>query len=303
MALDVHGRVLTALITPFDGDGRVDLGVAADLARSLAARGSDGFVVAGTTGEAPTLSAEEKLDLCRAVRRAVDGRASVWLNAGSYDTAESARLAAEAQDSGADGVMAVVPYYNRPPQRGLQLHFAAIAKATPLPVMVYNVPARTGTNLLPATLAALVDEAPNVTACKEASRDLEQVAEICRLLPPSAGFRVYSGDDGLTLPVMAVGGAGVVSVASHIVPERVAEVVRCCATGEWERARAVHLALLPLVRALFCTTNPIPVKVALRMCGFPAGGFRPPLCEPGEAERQTILRGLEAQGLLGALRA
>jgi 4-hydroxy-tetrahydrodipicolinate synthase len=295
----VHGRVLTALITPFDRDGRVDTGAAADLAQRLCARGSDGFVLAGTTGEAPTLTAEEKLELCRAVRRAVDGRAAVWLNTGSYNTAESVHLSERAEDAGAQGLMAVVPYYNRPPQQGLIRHFAAIARATPLPVMVYNIPGRTGTNLLPATLAQLVAEAPSVSAVKEASGNLEQVAEILRLLP--AGCAVYSGDDALTLPILALGGHGVVSVASHLVPERIAALVAACLAGERDRARQIHAELLPLFRVLFCTTNPIPVKVALRLCGFPAGGFRLPLCEPTAAELEQITRVVREYGLEGTL--
>ena len=299
MAPEVHGHTMTALITPFDERGRVDLGAAADLASRLADRGSDGFVVAGTTGEAPTLSAREKLDLCLAVRRAVDGRACVWLNSGSYSTAESVELGHAAAQAGAQGLMAVVPYYNRPPQAGLVRHFAAIAAgAGTLPVMVYNIPGRSATNLLPQTLAAIVAEAPQVQACKEASRDLEQAAEMVRLIP---GLHLYSGDDQLTLPIMAVGGRGVVSVAAHLVPERVAALVDACVQGQWALARRLQLDLLPLLRVLFCTTNPIPVKVALRLCGFPAGGFRLPLCEPTAAERQQIEAVLGDLGLLGSL--
>ena len=299
MAPELHARVMTALITPFDPSGRVDCGAAAELAARLTGRGSGGFVVAGTTGEAPTLSAAEKLELCAAVRRAVDGRAAVWLNTGSYDTAESVRLSAAAGEAGAQGLMAVVPYYSRPPQQGLLRHFAAIAAASSLPLMVYNIPGRTGTNLLPQTLAALVAEAAQVTAVKEASRDLEQAAEIVRLLPP--GFHVYSGDDQLTLPLVAVGARGVISVASHLVPERIAALVDACAQGQWDLARRLHLELLPLYRALFCTTNPIPVKVALRLCGFPAGGFRLPLCEPTAAEASSIERAVAEYGLAGTL--
>lgn len=286
---------MTALITPFDDRGRCDAGLAAELARRLCARGSDGFVLAGTTGESPTLSPAEKLTLCRAVRRAVDGRAAVWLGTGSYNTAESVELTAAAEDAGAQGVMAVVPYYNRPPQQGLLRHFTAIAAATRLPVMVYNIPGRTGCNLLPQTLARIAGEAPNVTAVKEASRDLEQVGEIVRLVPD---LHVYSGDDALTLPIMALGGRGVVSVASHLVPERLSELLEACAAGRWDRAREVHVQLLPLYRALFLTTNPIPIKFALRLIGFTVGGFRPPLCEPLPAEAAAIEAALRQFGLI-----
>lgn len=293
-------RVLTALVSPFDERGRLDLAAAGALARRLCARGSDGFVLAGTTGESPTLRAEEKLALCAAVRSAVDGQAQVWLGTGGYDTAASSELTAAAAAAGAQGVMAVVPYYSRPPQQGLLAHFQAIARSTPLPVMVYNIPSRTGCNLLPQTLAALQATCPNLWAVKEASRDLEQVGEICRLLP---GFAVYSGDDALTLPILALGGRGVVSVASHLVPERIALLVASALRGEWELARRTHLELLPLCRALFLTTNPIPVKLALRQAGFPAGGFRPPLCEPTEAEAAQIRSVVREYGIDGSLRA
>jgi 4-hydroxy-tetrahydrodipicolinate synthase len=290
-------RVITALVTPFDEHGRVDAGRAAELAALLAARGSDGILLAGTTGESPTLSMEEKLALCRAVRRRVDGRAQVWLGTGSNDTAESRALTRAAEDAGAEGVLLVVPYYNRPPQAGLRAHFVAVARETRLPVMVYNIPSRTGTNLLPATLAQVVAEAGNVVAIKEASRDLEQVAEIRRRLPPD--FLIYSGDDQLTLPIVALGGAGVVSVASHLVPGRVAELVRVALEGDRERAIALQAELLPLFRALFVTTNPIPVKYALRLAGFPCGGFRPPLCEPSPEEAAAVAQALDALGLRG----
>ena len=292
-------RVLTALVSPFDERGHLDLATAGALARRLCARGSDGFVLAGTTGESPTLGAQEKLALCAAVRSAVDGQAQVWLGTGGNDTAASCELTAAAAAAGAQGVMAVVPYYSRPPQQGLLAHFQAIARSTPLPVMVYNIPARTGCNLLPQTLGALKAACPNLWAIKEASRDLEQVGEICRLLPE---FVVYSGDDALTLPVLALGGRGVVSVASHLVPERIALLVASALRGEWELARRTHLGLLPLYRALFLTTNPIPVKVALRQAGFPVGGFRRPLCEPTEAEAAQIRAVVREHGLDGSLR-
>jgi len=287
-------RVMTALVSPFDAQGRLDAGRAGDLARRLCDRGCDGFVLAGTTGESPTLSPQEKLSLCTSVRRAVDGRAAVWLGTGTYNTAESVHLTAAACDAGAEGVMAVVPYYSRPPQPGLLRHFAAIAAATPLPLMVYNIPGRTACNLLPQTLAHLCAQAGNVVAVKEASRDLEQVGEILRLLPD---LRVYSGDDALTLPIMALGGHGVVSVASHLVPERVAGLVDACVQDQWALARRLHRDLLPLCRALFVTSNPIPVKVALRLCGFGVGGFREPLCEPTAEEAATILAALRQVGL------
>jgi 4-hydroxy-tetrahydrodipicolinate synthase len=292
-------RVITALVTPFDDRGGVDCARAAELAARLVARGSDGIMLAGTTGESPTLSLQEKLALCQAVRRRIDGQAELWLGTGSYDTLESVRQTRAAADAGAQGVMAVVPYYSRPPQEGLRAHFVALAAATSLPVMIYNIPGRTGTNLSPRTLAAIQHEAANVVAVKEASRDLEQVAEVRRLLPPD--FAIYSGDDALTLPVLAVGGAGVVSVASHLVPDRIAALVAAFLRGDVAEARRRHLELLPLYRALFVTTNPIPVKYALRLAGFACGGFRPPLCEPTPEEAATVAAAVDALGLRDAL--
>ena len=275
-------RLMTALVTPFDDDLGVDAGAAADLAESLVTRGAPGIVLAGTTGESASLSAGERLDLCAAVRARLGSRGTVVLNVGTNDTRSSVKLAAAAQEAGADGVMLVVPYYNRPPQDGLRAHFGTVAQATSLPVMLYNVPSRTACNLLPATLAAIVAEHPNVVAVKEATADLEQVAESLRRLP--SPFLLYSGDDPHTLPVMAMGGYGVVSVASHLVPERMAALVEALAVGDTVTARRLHLELGPLFRALFLTTNPIPVKALLQMAGVRVGGFRLPLCPPTPAE-------------------
>lgn len=280
-----YGRVITAMVTPFDRQGRLDTKRAAALARRLTDAGSDGLLVAGTTGEAPTLTATEKLRLLEAVRGAVDGRACVWCNTGNYNTAESVALTRRAEAAGAQGVLAVVPYYNRPPQQGLERHFAAIAAATRLPVMLYNVPSRTGCNLLPATTARLA-QLDNVVGIKEASGSLDQVSDIRRLTPER--FLIWSGDDSLTLPVLACGGYGVVSVASHLAAGQIAELVAAFGRGDVARAEGLHRRLLPLFKVLFVTTNPIPVKVALRFAGFDCGGFRLPLCEPSEHEAAQI---------------
>lgn len=280
-----YGSVITAMVTPFDGEGRVDAARAAELARRLVDAGSDGIVVAGTTGESPTLSPEERLAVLRAVLDAVGDRAFVWMGTGTNDTATSIRLTREAEEAGAHGVMLVTPYYNKPPQAGLLEHFRAVAGATRLPVMVYNVPGRTACNLEPQTLVRLVEAAPNVVAVKEASGNLDQVGEIRRLLPRP--FRVYAGDDSFTLPVLAIGGDGVVSVASHLVAGELRRMVEAFQEGRVDEASAIHLRLLPLFKALFWTANPIPVKTALRLLGFDAGGFRPPLVEmPREMEER-----------------
>ncbi len=293
---DTYGRVITAMLTPFEPGGQVDLDQAAEIARDLCHRGSRGIMVAGTTGESPTLSDQEKLELCAAVRRAVGGKGFVWLGTGSNNTAASVALTRQAAAAGAQGVMAVVPYYSRPPQAGLLRHFQAIAAATDLPLMIYNIPGRTGCNLAPGTLAELVATAGNVTAIKEASRDLEQCSEIRRLLPRP--FCLYSGDDSLLLPTLAVGGDGVVSVASHLVPERIAGLIAAFFAGEHERAAAEHRALQPLISALFVTTNPIPLKAAMRLLGHAVGGLRLPLCEATPAEEGKVARALGDLGLL-----
>lgn len=276
MAGKGYGRVITAMVTPFDRDGRLDLERARQLARRLVDAGSDGLVVAGSTGESATLHDEEKVALFRAVVEEVGDRAFVWAGTGTNSTEHSVRLTRQAEAAGAHGVMLVAPYYNKPTQQGLALHFRAVAESTRLPVMLYNVPGRTAVNLLPETVAELA-RLPNVVALKEASGNLDQVSEAVRLLPP--GFAVYSGDDSLTLPILAVGGVGVVSVASHLVAGQLRAMVEAFAAGRVAEAREIHLRLMPLFRVLFVRPNPIPVKAALARAGFPVGGLRPPLHE------------------------
>jgi 4-hydroxy-tetrahydrodipicolinate synthase len=280
-----YGRVITAMVTPFDRQGRLDAKRAAALARRLCDAGSDGLLVAGTTGESPTLTAAEKLKLLEAVRAAADGRAFVWCGTGNYNTAESVALTRKAEDAGAQGILAVVPYYNKPPQEGLYRHFTAIAGATRLPVMLYNVPGRTSCNLLPTTVARLA-QVDNVVGIKEASGSLDQVSEIRRATPER--FLIWSGDDSLTLPILSCGGHGVVSVASHVAAREIRDMIEAFARGDVARAASLHQRLLPLFKVLFITTSPIPVKVALRVAGFDAGGFRLPLLEPSEHEVAQI---------------
>ncbi len=289
------GSVLTAMVTPFAADGSLDLGRARALAARLVGSGSDGLVVAGSTGESPTLTPEERTRLVEAVADEVGDRAPVVAGTGTNDTAASIALSKDARRAGARGIMAVVPYYNKPPQAAMYRHFAAIAEAVDLPLMVYNVPGRTGANLLPATLARLAG-LENVVAVKEASGNLDQVSEVVRAVP--AGFTVYSGDDSLTLPILSVGGHGVVSVASHLVGDRIRAMIQAYQGGQVERARSIHLELFPLFKAMFVTTNPIPVKVALRLVGMDVGGFRLPLAEPGDDEVRVIMAALEGAGLL-----
>jgi 4-hydroxy-tetrahydrodipicolinate synthase len=288
------GRLLTAMVTPFRDDLALDLDGAARLARHLVESGSDGIVVSGTTGEVPTLSFEEKIELYRLVKRTVQGTAAVIAGTGNYSTEESIHVTRAAERAGVDGVMAVVPYYNNPPQEGLYRHFKAIAESTALPLIVYNVPSRTVRNLEAATMLRLA-ALPNVAAVKEASGKLEQVAEIIAGSPEE--FVVYSGDDALTLPMMAMGAIGVISVVSHVAGRQIRAMIDAFVSGDVTGAARLHCQLLPLFKAAFVTTNPIPIKAALEMCGLPAGPLRPPLLAASENERAMVRMALDGLGL------
>lgn len=289
------GRVLTAMVTPFTPDLKVDYDRAAELARKLVDSGSDGIVVAGTTGESPTLTKEEKVNLFRVVMEAVGKEAAVVAGTGGNATQPSIELTREAEKVGVHGIMAVVPYYNKPPQDGLITHFKAIAAATSLPVILYNIPGRTGTNMTPETVEKLAG-VENIVAIKEASGSLDQVTDIRRRTPPS--FKIYSGDDSLTLPILAVGGEGIISVASHVVGRRLKDMVEAYVAGQVAKAAEINAELFPLFKALFVTTNPIPVKLALRLTGFDVGGLRPPLVEAGEREAAIVRQALSGLGLV-----
>lgn len=270
------GRVLTAMITPFSADGSVNYAMAEQLAVHLAENGSDTLVVCGTTGESPTLTWDEEFELFRVIQAAVAGRARVMAGTGSNSTQEAIVATQKAQALGLDGSLQVVPYYNKPPQEGLYQHFRAIAEAAPeMPIMLYNVPGRTSQNLLPETVARLA-EIPNIVAIKEASGNLDQVSQVRRSTPD--GFAIYSGDDSLTLPMLSVGGCGVVSVASHLVGNDLQQMIQSFEAGQVAQATQLHLKLLPLCKTLFVTTNPIPVKAALKLAGWAVGDCRLPLC-------------------------
>ncbi len=289
------GHVITAMATPFDREGRLDHQRAADLARWLVDHGSDSLVVAGTTGESPTLSDEEKVELFRTVKEAVEERAKVIAGTGTYDTAHSVHLSKAAEKAGADGLLLVNPYYNRPSQDGLYAHFHKIAESTALPVILYNIPGRTGVNCLPETVARLA-EVPNIVAIKEATGSLDQASEVRQRTPPD--FLIYSGDDSLTLPMLAVGGTGVVSVASHLVGNEIGEMIRAFFSGNARRALEIHLRLWPLFKVLFITTNPVPLKAALRLTGFDAGAPRLPLVQATPKEHEQIRAVLQELALL-----
>lgn len=291
------GTVLTAMVTPFKPDLEVDYARARELAVTLVENGSDGLVVGGTTGESPALDHSEKLKLFETVVEAVGGRAVVVAGTGANSTADSIRLTRQAEAVGIRAVMLVCPYYNKPPQEGLYEHFKAIAAQTSLPILLYNVPGRTSVNMLPATTLRLA-RIDNIVAIKEAAGSLDQVSEICMGAPE--GFRVYSGDDSLTLPMLAVGSHGVVSVAAHVAGRAIAEMCRTYKTGDVGGAAKLHLRLMPLFRAMFVTTNPIPVKAALKMTGFDVGKCRLPLVDLSEAELRVVREALAAEGLLQA---
>lgn len=285
------GNVLTAMITPFDSGGNVDHDKAWDLARYLVDNGSDGLVVAGTTGESPTLSDDEKVALFRTVVEAVGERASVVAGTGTYDTRHSIAMTGRAAEVGCDAVMAVTPYYSRPSQEGLVRHFAAIADASDLPVMLYNIPSRTGRRIEVETLGTLAEH-ERIVAVKDAVGDLGFTAST----KVAAGDRlaIYAGDDLLTLPVMAVGGIGIVSVAAHLAGDRVKEMVCALLGGDLARARELHLALTPLCKALFLEPNPMPVKGALNALWEPVGQPRLPLVA---ASQDTVQAVKEAVGI------
>lgn len=289
------GRVVTAMITPFNGDDSVDLEMAAKIARHLEANGSQGIVVSGTTGESPTLSRSEKLTLYEVVKEAVSERTAVIAGTGSNSTRDSVALTKEAEAVSVDGIMAVVPYYNKPSQEGLYQHFKAIAGATKLPMMVYNVPSRTITNLSAETVKRL-SEIDNVVAIKEAANDVEQAVEIKRLCPPE--FKIYSGNDSFTLPMLSLGGYGVISVASHIVGNEISEMISQFFAGNVGRASEINARLLPVFKALFIASNPVPLKKAMNLLGFEVGQVRLPLVDMAESELAVLEKSLKDFGLI-----
>jgi len=279
------GRLLTAMVTPFDFEGNVDYEQARRLSLALLESGSDGLVVSGTTGERPTLTDEEQLRLFTAVKEAVGGRGAVVAGTGSNCTREGLEMTREAERIGVDAVLLVVPYYNKPTQEGLFEHFKTIAEGTSLPCILYNVPSRTVTNLGPDTVIRL-SEIDNIVGIKEASGNLDQIAKI--IGGTGEDFLVYSGNDSDTFPVLAMGGYGVISVVSHLVGNQMQEMINRLVSGKVREAAAIHHRLLPLINALFVVSNPIPIKYALNYVGFRVGKPRLPLTEPDERSAAQI---------------
>ena len=284
------------MVTPFYPDGSVNYRSAARLAEYLVSHGSDGLVVAGSTGESATLSSEEKLKLFTTVLDAVGDKAAVIAGTGSNDTRSSVSLTVAAEKLGVHGSMLVGPYYNKPNQEGYFRHFKTIAAATKLPIILYNVPGRTASNITDITVAELADECPNLAAVKEASGNLEQVSDIIRSVRP--GCLVYSGDDMLTLPIMALGGNGVISVAGHVVGREMQQMMEAFVSGDIRAASEIHLRLVPFFKVIFITTNPIPIKTAVNLLGLDAGPLRLPLVEANAGELERLRKTMTDLGVL-----
>lgn len=284
------GKILTAMVTPFDRNGDIDFQLTKDLINHLIANGTEGIVVAGTTGESPTLSEEEKVELFKFTVDVVDGRIPVIAGTGSYNTKASISLTKQAEDAGVDGVMLVTPYYNKPSQDGLFQHFKTIAENTSLPIVLYNIPGRSVVSLAVDTVIRL-SEIPNIVAIKEASGNLDAMAQIIENTPDD--FSLYSGDDGLTIPVLSIGGTGVISVASHIVGNEMQEMINKFTSGNIQEAAKDHRTLLPIMKVLFAAPNPTPVKAALNLQGIPVGGVRLPMTPLNEQQLSTLQQVLQ----------
>ena len=290
------GRVLTAMVTPFTASGDVDYEEAGRMAVWLTEHGSNGLVVTGTTGESATLTREEKLRLYKTVRNAVGPEYEVLAGTGSYDTSETVVLSLEAEETGVDGLLVVTPYYNRPSQEGLFQHYKAIAEAVELPIVLYNVPARTGVNLEAATTLRLA-QIENIVAVKEASGLMAQVGEI--ILHAPEGFQLYGGADEVNLPILALGGGGNISVISHVVGPDLQEMHQAFFAGDMDTARRLHLGTLPMTKAMFSAPSPVPTKTALQMLDvLPSSRVRLPLVDASEKERALIHAALKDYGLL-----
>ncbi|RKD24286.1 4-hydroxy-tetrahydrodipicolinate synthase [Ammoniphilus oxalaticus] len=279
------GRLLTAMVTPFNDELEIDYDQVDKLVDHLIETGTDTIVVAGTTGESPTLSGAEKVALFKRVAERAAGRAKVIAGTGSNNTKASIELSQQAEAAGVDGLMLVAPYYNKPSQEGLYQHFKTIAKSTALPVMIYNIPGRSAINIEVETILRLA-EVDNITSVKEASGDLSAVSELVEKSP--AGFKVYSGDDKLALPTLSVGGYGVVSVSSHVVGNQLKEMIEAYVAGQVEKAATLHRKYMPVFEGLFITANPVPVKYALEKQGVSVGSVRLPLVSVTEEEAKFI---------------
>jgi 4-hydroxy-tetrahydrodipicolinate synthase len=283
------GRIATAMVTPFDRKGHIDFSKTTQLVNYLIANGSESLVVCGTTGESPTLSKEEKLALIDHVIKVVNKRVPVIAGTGSYNTYESIELTKKAENLGADAIMLVAPYYNKPNQEGLYQHFKSVAEETALPILLYNIPGRSVVNVEPETIIAL-SQIKNIVAVKEASGNLNKMTKIIANTPDH--FELYTGDDGNTLPVLSIGGVGVISVAAHVIGNEMQEMVKKFLDGQISEAAKLHQKLLPIMVELFKAPNPVPVKTALQMKGLDVGTVRLPLVPLTENERLELSKRL-----------
>ena len=290
------GRMIPAMVTPFDDKLELDLKQARALARRLVEGGADSLIINGTTGESPAVFYPQKMKLFEAVVSEVGGEVPIIANVGDNCTADTVDFAIDVQKLGVDGFMLVVPYYNKPPQEGLYQHFKTIAEAVDLPCILYNIPGRCVVNMTAETTLRLANDVDNIVAIKEASGDLDQVAAIIEAAP--AGFDVYSGDDSLTYDMMKIGAAGVITTAGNVAPQRMKELTTLCAAGDFDAAWKAHEALLPFMDELFVTANPIMVKEALNLCGFSVGGVRLPLVDATPEQSAHLAQVMRETGIL-----
>lgn len=291
------GRLLTAMVTPFNADGSINYEAGADFADWLLANGSDGLVVEGSTGEAATMDMDEKIKFMQTIVARVNGRAKIVAGAGTNCTASTIDLVKKMEDCGADGVLVVGPYYNKPTQEGYYQHFAAVAKATKLPIIVYNVPGRTGGNIAPETVARLAADFSNIVAIKEAAGNVAQTAELYRVLPED--FSIYSGDDGLILPFLSVGACGLISVLANVNGNILQQLMQAYSEGRVKDAADLNKVMVPLAKAMFIESNPIPIKAAVtKVTGIEAGAPRLPLTPISAAAEAKLDAALKAAGMI-----
>ncbi len=282
------GEVITAMVTPFDSNLKVDYEALEKLVEHLIENASDAILVAGTTGESPTLTHEEELDLLAFVKNKANGRVKIVMGAGSNSTQTAVEMAKKAEEGGADAILTVVPYYNKPSQKGMYAHFSAIAKATSLPIILYNIPGRTGVNMAPETIAKLAKDFNNIVAVKQSNGDLDLISDIKKLCPED--FVIYSGDDSLTLPMLSLGAYGVISVASHLVGKGIKEIITSYKIGDTKKALDKHLTLYPFFKKIFMLPNPVPIKEVLSKVGIIKKYVRQPLITMDEEEKNDLYK-------------
>ena len=285
------GETITAMVTPFNDDLTIDYPALEKLINHLIETGTDAILVAGTTGETPTLSHEEEAEMFYFVKKIVNGRVKVIMGAGSNSTQTAVSSSIKAKELGADAILSVVPYYNKPSQKGMYQHFSAIAKAVDLPIILYNIPGRTGVNMLPATIAKLANEFKNIVAVKQSNADLDLISDIRSMCPED--FAIYSGDDSLTIPMMSLGAHGVISVASHIVGKDMKAMITAFKSGKNSEALNIHLKLYPIFKKLFMAPNPVPVKASLAKLGIIKDNVRNPLVTLDDEEKKELFSVLD----------